>query len=531
MAFPWILQRYLFRETGKAFLLAAVALTTLFGLGGGVLNVIKLGEVTPGQLVRLMTLLLPMSAALTMPIAALFAAAATYGRVSADNEFTACRSSGINLIVLFVPTLLLSLLAGGVSFAITNYVIPGLFRNLDELIYADLGTLFQQRLNQPRGVALGDGIRVSADESVMDRLDPDRFVVRRVAFLQADADQWVRFGTAREIHLDFNRAADSVRVSGVMVGVSYFDRKQGQFFEESRQEIPPNEIPSLVQQEFKFLNLPQLLHFYARPQEWHEVRERMDRLRRGVARWMVYDALEKQWVEGPAHLTIADGRVRFSITAESANRSPSEGYLELIRPVIEEQTEGRTRRITAEKAVIEVPDGDTIAALTVQIKVEQATLESGGAALQRQRETLPAATIPEDIVRQVEALEEKELLRPAATPAADPLAKVRREAGDARGDALRRIVGTLCERAAFSVSVCVLVILAAALGVILRGAHVMTAFGISFLPTLFVLVCIMMGRQMSHNEGTHLAGLALMWGVMVIVALVDVLVLTRGVRR
>ena len=51
--FPWTLQRYLLREMGKTLLLAAVALTGILGLGGGVFNMVKMGEITPGQLLRL----------------------------------------------------------------------------------------------------------------------------------------------------------------------------------------------------------------------------------------------------------------------------------------------------------------------------------------------------------------------------------------------------------------------------------------------------------------------------------------------
>ncbi len=103
--FPWTLQKYIFREMGKTFLLTAAALSAILGLGGGVMQTLELGEVTPGQLLNILAIVIPVSGALTLPIAALFSAAATYGRISADNEFVACRSSGINLHVLFLAPL------------------------------------------------------------------------------------------------------------------------------------------------------------------------------------------------------------------------------------------------------------------------------------------------------------------------------------------------------------------------------------------------------------------------------------------
>ncbi len=52
------LQWYIFREMSKTFLLAAVGLTAVLGLGGGVMNLIELEQVTPSQLVRLMLIVL-----------------------------------------------------------------------------------------------------------------------------------------------------------------------------------------------------------------------------------------------------------------------------------------------------------------------------------------------------------------------------------------------------------------------------------------------------------------------------------------
>jgi hypothetical protein len=69
------------------------------------------------------------------------------------------------------------------------------------------------------------------------------------------------------------------------------------------------------------------------------------------------------------------------------------------------------------------------------------------------------------------------------------------------------------------------------LGIVLRGAHVLVAFGISFVPLVFVLVMLVAGRQMANNAPTHVLGLAFMWGGIVTVAGVDVWMLQRVLRR
>ncbi|MCH7651648.1 MAG: hypothetical protein IIA63_10885 [Nitrospinae bacterium] len=69
------------------------------------------------------------------------------------------------------------------------------------------------------------------------------------------------------------------------------------------------------------------------------------------------------------------------------------------------------------------------------------------------------------------------------------------------------------------------------MGIILRDANVLTAFGISFVPSLLVVVTIIMGRQLAQNEGTATPGLLLIWFGIAAVGLVDAWTLTRILRR
>ena len=59
----------------------------------------------------------------------------------------------------------------------------------------------------------------------------------------------------------------------------------------------------------------------------------------------------------------------------------------------------------------------------------------------------------------------------------------------------------------------------------------MTAFGLSFVPALMVIIMIVTGKQMSHNATTHVLGLLIMWVGIVLVAGLDVWTLTRVLRR
>ena len=528
MPFPWTLQRYIFREMSKTFALTAIGLTGVLGLGGGIMNMVELGEVTPGQLLRLLGLVLPLAAALTLPVAALFAATSTYGRLSADNEFVACRSSGINLHVLFVPTLALSLLAGGISFGVTNYVIPGMVRNLDAFIRADLGAMIRQQLNRPRGFKLNDKYRVYADESFTDPTNSDRITLRGVAFVELDVDNWVRYGTFRELQIDLDQASRPPQLTAVAYGISWFDRKAGQFSDYERQVISSQAMPSLVPPKIKFLNLDELFHFLAHPAEWDEVRASMDQLRIAEGRTQVFQRMFDAWKKDK-RISLVDDSVAYDITAQEAALEKDGSGLQLFNVQIEDRT--KHQQVHADRAVMEVTRGDTLDESGIRIQLYTVGVSDGVTTIARDKYALPPVMIDTEVLARIKALSDDQLLAARDEPAGDPTSRKRKEAREARAATVRRVLGTINERAAFSASIFVLVILGAALAIIFRGAHVMTAFGISFVPSLVVIVGIVAGKQMAQNVDTQVLGLSIMWSGMLLVACLDAWTLTRVLRR
>ena len=528
--FPWILQRYIFRELRNTLLLTAAALTGLLSLGGGVLNMVKLGEVTPDQFVRLMLLVIPVAVALTLPTAALFSAAATYGRLSADNEFVACRSSGINLHILLLPTIVLSLLAASVTFAFSNYAIPQMIHHLNDFIGADITSVVRQRLQHPRGITLAGKYRIFADHCVVDPENVDRITLRGVAFVEVDGEEWVRYGTAREIALGLDRKTR--RVFGSMFGLSLFDRRAGRFLDFEEQPFHPTQLPSAMPMRIKFLTLGKLLHYLSHPGEWGPVSESMDRLRLAAGRRHVYEVLLEQW-RRDRQFTVGDSNLRYTLRSSEAFRIPRQGGIELANVTIEEVRQARRRSFTADRATLELEGGDTLA--DAGIKIELRTDRGGGTGRSPRwsRDTLGPVAIPQSILASVSVPSNQQLLHPPSNgvSSGDPVAKERLEALDTWEETVRRIVATIHERAALSASALVLVFLGAALGIVFRGAHVLTAFGISFIPALVVILAIVTGRQMAHNAGTHGIGLLVMWSGILAVTALDAWIVVRVLRR
>jgi lipopolysaccharide export LptBFGC system permease protein LptF len=528
MPFPWTLQRYILREMAKTFLLAAIALTAVLGLGGGLRAMIKLGEVTPGQLLRIMALVLPLAGALTLPVATLFSAAATYGRLSGDNEFVACRASGVNLHWLFLPGIALSLVSAAVTFCFINFVVPGMTKNLNDFISGDIGVFIQHRLADPKGFKLRQ-YRLTADRSAVEHGEKDSVTLRKVAFVEMENDEWARYGTADALQAVFQRSGEGARLTGWLRGLSFYDRQAGHFVDLAEQTLAAEELRSLVPMKIKFLNLVELGRYWLAPQTWVEAADAVNRARAVALGQMVMQRVWQDW-EDDRSIQIADASATYTLRATAAERLSRDGGITLSDCVIT-RTDERTRTYSAARAMIEFARADALADAGLRIEAYEVSAE--GAATRRTKEVFGPVSLPSDLAKTAADLSIEELLRREGEAAAGDARPSSRRAGlaDVLAETVRSIAATMHERTAFSVSVLALVVLAAALGIILRGSHVVIAFGISFVPAILVIIGIMMGKQLAQNAATHTAGLVVIWAGIVAVGVVDWWVMTRVLRR
>ncbi|MGA2382235.1 MAG: LptF/LptG family permease [Gemmatimonadales bacterium] len=121
-----LLSRYLLREHVPPFVFALAALTGLM-----LLNQVaqKFGQLvgkglTWGVIVEFFLLSLPFIVAMTLPMAVLVAVLYAFVRLGADNEITALRASGVNLVTLVRPVLLAALGLTVISFLFIDQVLP-----------------------------------------------------------------------------------------------------------------------------------------------------------------------------------------------------------------------------------------------------------------------------------------------------------------------------------------------------------------------------------------------------------------------
>jgi lipopolysaccharide export system permease protein len=144
------LQRYLFGQ---------MLMPVIMGIGGGTLLLTagklftladKLVEdrVPPLDVLKLLILDLPATAVLAMPIAALFATMLVMGKLSGNSELTALRAAGIPFRRMFVPILVVGLMLSGISFGISNGLVPPSRRQIRAIDQQAIVSRTQQEQNQ-----------------------------------------------------------------------------------------------------------------------------------------------------------------------------------------------------------------------------------------------------------------------------------------------------------------------------------------------------------------------------------------------
>ncbi len=103
-----IVNRMIFAELMKVFIMSLIGLTGMFLLAGLIQEATQKG-LSPAQIALAIPLIVPSTLPFTIPATTLFSTCVVYGRMSADNEVLVLRAAGVNIYHLLWPALFLGI--------------------------------------------------------------------------------------------------------------------------------------------------------------------------------------------------------------------------------------------------------------------------------------------------------------------------------------------------------------------------------------------------------------------------------------
>lgn len=547
----WTLQGYISRELLKTFLLSAIGLTLVFSLCGGVMNMIQGEVLTAIQIFQVLLFVVPISVTLTLPVSALFACALVYGRMASDNEFDACKASGVNIRRLLAPAFALSVFVCGFTFTMSNYVLPTFAAKIEQLVRKDIQKIVLQAL-ATRGYIKFQGYVLSADVNAasMDTTGGGLLTIRGARMLQLEGNELSRAGTVDLVQVRFTEDQETGEpiVQAELYNLHGIDVKRNHVYFSERQPFDPVAIPNQLKEKPEWWNLNELFEYIAHPQRIPTAEKEDTATRNMIREAMFFRYAIEQLTGDEGVLRLGDDRLSYEIRAESvlpAKVDPSLSELKprLLNVQVVQRMPDHTRTYTAVRGDIRVSSGygqrpDQVY-LILQENVEFVDSTDPSTRVNKRKDELDSVVMPGFIAEAVAGFSREEVLGlHVANPDNVESLGLGTRLDDRRIKTARtfqefqdRILGLIHSRLAFSISVLPLLVLAAALGIVFRGGQVMTSFVIAFIPALVVVMLNSLGRQYTKAPDTVILGVAVIWSGLVILALADALVLGRYLRR
>lgn len=155
-----LLQRYILIELLKVFTFLLSVLTILL-VFVGVFREVSESGLGPLQVMQILPFIVPSLLPFTIPATLLLSVCVVYGRIAGDQEVTAAKAAGINVMSLLWPSFLLGTVLSIGSLFLTDQVIPWAVGNIQKIVASAVEDIFldllrsnHQVTNEQRGFSI-----------------------------------------------------------------------------------------------------------------------------------------------------------------------------------------------------------------------------------------------------------------------------------------------------------------------------------------------------------------------------------------
>jgi lipopolysaccharide export system permease protein len=519
------LHRYIFRELMKVFLLAAVALTLMLSLGM-ILRPIQEFGAGPRQVVHLIGYFLPITLTFVLPMAALFSGALVYGRFASDNELDACRASGISLLTLVYPGFLLAVIVAIANLLLSFHVMPVFVQRAESSLKADAQQIIFRNIQRKGYYKPPDAGKeqylIYADQSNL-----EEEMLRGVIIAEVKGVRIERITTAEnaKVHFNAHRLFNEVQITANNI----YRMGLGNDMGFSAERLPvTKEFPSLLGDNIKFKKIDEMKKIRIEPMRFYPVA----RLARGVyaqftAELLAQDICRVTGMDGERFYRLNSGERIVEFTANNCVvDEKEEKEVELFGEVLvnEYDISGKNllRKLECVKGTLYIEGDELAPTLTLEL-YNARWRQADGTELLDRRSVIRGLILPESVTDNFKSEDVLSCIRPEVLTSSLAGGPSERLVGLQR-ELARKIEKTFVEikaethsRLVFGIGCVSLIMIGIGLGIMKKGGHLLSAFGASSIPAAVLIVCIMMGKNVTKNPGSStISGIALMWGGLIL---------------
>jgi len=510
------LHRYIFRELFKIFLLTALALTVILSLGS-VLQPVQEHGLGPRQVIYLMSYFLPITLTFVLPMSALFAGALVYGRLASDNELDACRASGISLLTLIYPGLLLAIMVAIANLILSFYVMPAFVHRAERALKADAKQILFRNIQRRGYYKLPPDNRylIYADQANLQNntlfgvvvADVDSYGVKKIITAEKASvkfKQDERFGHIQQVQI--------IAYNTYQIGP---EEEGGMSFEWGSFTA---EFGSLLGDEIKFKKIGEMKRIQADLMQFYPIAKlARETYAQFTAELLAQDISAKVTEDANSFYKLHSGEKFVEFRADQC-LVRGEKQVELSGEVVVVESDAVSKEhlstMHAEKAFLAI-EGDELAP-TLTMDIYNAQIKDTGYV--RMRHIIRGLIPPETVRNKFKTGKVLDDIDPDAVSSALQKGPTERLTA-LQNNLQRKIRKTLAKieaekhsRLVFGIGCVPMILIGIGIGIIRKGGHLLSAFGASCVPAAGLIVCIMSGRNITENLGSQsVSGIALMW--------------------
>ena len=524
------IHRYIFRELMRVFILATVALTLILSLGS-ILQPVQEYGAGPRQVVFLMFYFLPITLTFVLPMAALFAGALVYGRFTSDNELDACRASGISVLTLIIPGLSLAIFVAIANLFLSFYVMPTFVHLAEKSLKADAKQMLFRNIQQKGFYKL-----LYDDHQILiyaDNADPLNDILSGVIVTEVKGNDIKQIYTAEIAKLNFITLDNTNKVQIITKNSYQMDAFHAGKLGESEFSY---EFGSLLGDDIKFKKIDEMKRIQAdlmrfetiaqKAREFytelilellaHDIRKKTS----GIAKLDEPLPAETNDVKDFYRLNGEPNSVKFTATLCLVKDKKINLSGEITAIEFNNENEQASRKFRCKEASLSIASNGLEPSLDMYIR--SAMVEEPNQFKMRPvmiRNLVPPVAI-EKAASQFKAasgslnpekmayhLDELSDFQPGPT-----LTQIQAELKRYIEKTKVEIKSEIHSRLVFGIGCVLMILIGIGLGIIIRGGHLLSAFGVSCIPAAVLIVCIMSGKQLTENLDTKtVSGVAIMW--------------------